>query len=90
MFGICALVILLLLFNFYPQHIGFWTSASDAGGYPQIFGSTPFVSILSPAFFEQFLPWLNMCWILALALNIAHVSLGRWTLATQLFDLGLA
>ena len=31
-----------------------------------------------------------MCWLLALGLNIAHLSLGRWTLATRLLDLGLA
>ncbi len=80
-FHICALVILLLLFNFYPQRVGFWVSATDASS---------FLPILSPAFFEQYLPWLNLCWLLALGLNIAHLSLGRWTLATRLLDLGLA
>lgn len=80
-FGICALVILLLLFNFYPQRIGVWVSATD---------ELSFLPILSPAFFDQYLPWINLCWMLALGLNVAHLSLGRWTLATRLLDLGLA
>ncbi len=80
-FGICALVTLLLFFNFYPQRIGFWVSAMDGASY---------LPILSPIFFEQYLPWLNLCWILALGLNIAHLSLGRWTLLTRLLDLSLA
>lgn len=80
-FSICALVVLLVLFNYYPQRIGFWVSATD---------TESFVPILSPAFFEQYLPWINLCWMLALGLNIAHLALGRWTLATRLLDLGLA
>ena len=80
-FGICALVILLLWFNIYPQRVGFWISATDAASY---------VPVLSPAFFVEYLPWLNLCWVLALGLNIAHLSLGRWTLVTRLLDLGLA
>jgi hypothetical protein len=80
-FGICALVILLLLFNYYPQRIGFWVSATDG---------LSFLPVLSPAFFAQYLPWINLCWMLALGLNIAHLSLGRWTLATRLVDMGLA
>ena len=80
-FNICALVILLLLFNYYPQRIGFWVSATD---------ELSFLPILSPTFFDQYLPWINLCWVLALGLNIAHLSLGRWTLPTRLLDLGLA
>jgi len=80
-FNICALVILLLFFNYYPQRIGIWINALDADSY---------VPVLSPALFEQYLPWLNLCWVLALGLNIAHLSLGRWTLVTRLLDLGLA
>lgn len=80
-FSICVLVILLLLFNYYPQRIGFWVSATD---------DLSFLPILSPAFFDQYLPWINLCWVLALGLNIAHLSLGRWTLPTRLLDLGLA
>ena len=80
-FAICALVILLLWLNIYPQHVGFWISATDQFSY---------VPILSPAFFTEYLPWLNLCWVLALGLNIAHLSLGRWTLVTRLLDLGLA
>jgi hypothetical protein len=79
--GICILVMLLLFFNYYPQRIGIWINALDADSY---------VPVLSPAFFEQYLPWLNLCWVLALGLNIAHLSLGRWTLVTRLLDLGLA
>lgn len=79
--GICILVGLLLLFNYYPQRIGIWINALDASSY---------VPVLSPAFFQQYLPWLNLCWLLALGLHMAHLSLGRWTLVTRLLDLGLA
>ena len=79
--GICILVMLLLFFNYYPERIGIWINALDADSY---------VPVLSPAFFEQYLPWLNLCWLLALGLHIAHLSLGRWTTATRLLDLGLA
>ena len=80
-FAICALTILLVWVNIYPQHVGIWFAANDGYSY---------MPILSPAFFTDYLPWLNLCWVLALGLNIAHLSLGRWTLATRLFDLGLA
>ncbi len=80
-FAICGLTILLLWLNLYPQHVGVWFAAGDGFSY---------VPILSPAFFTDYLPWLNLCWVLALGLNIAHLSLGRWTLATRLLDLGLA
>ncbi len=79
--GICMLVVLLLFFNYYPQRFGIWINALDADSY---------VPVLSLAFFEQYLPWLNLCWLLALGLHIAHLSLGRWTLVTRLLDLGLA
>lgn len=80
-FAICALTILLVWVNIYPQHVGIWFAAADGVNY---------MPILSPAFFTDYLPWLNLCWVLALGLSIAHLSLGRWTLATRLLDLGLA
>ena len=38
-------------------------------------------------FLETWLPWFNLWWILALSLNIVHLSLGRWTLATRALDI---
>lgn len=77
--GLCFVVALATLFNFYPQHVGFWRSAAD----PQSF--TP---LLGPGF-DRFLPWLNAYWLWAFCLCVAHLTLRRWTPVTRLLDLAL-
>jgi hypothetical protein len=68
-----------ILFNFYPQQVGFWRSAADP---------TSFTPLLGPDF-AAFLPWLNTYWLWAFCLCLAHLALQRWTLATRLVDLAL-
>jgi hypothetical protein len=68
-----------IIFNFYPEHIGFWQSADDPASF------TP---LLGPGF-DQFLPWLNTYWLWAFCLCVANLALRRWTLATRLVDLAL-
>lgn len=68
-----------ILFNFYPEHIGFWRSADDPASF------TP---LLGPGF-AAFLPWLNTYWLWAFWLCVANLALQRWTLATRLVDLAL-
>jgi hypothetical protein len=77
--GLCFVVGLATLFNFYLQHVGFWRSAAD----PQSF--TP---LLAPSF-ARFLPWLNTYWLWAFGLCVAHLALRRWTPVTRLLDLAL-
>jgi hypothetical protein len=68
-----------IIFNFYPEHIGFWRSADDP---------TSFTPLLGPGF-DQFLPWLNTYWLWAFCLCVANLVLQRWTLVTRLLDLAL-
>ena len=69
----------VILFNFYPEHIGFWRSADDP---------TSFTPLLGPGF-AAFLPWLNTYWLWAFWLCVANLALQRWTLVTRLADLAL-
>jgi hypothetical protein len=69
-----------IIFNFYPEHIGFWRSADDP---------TSFTPLLGPGF-DAFLPWLNTYWLWACCLCVANLALQRWTLATRLLDLALS
>jgi len=68
-----------ILFNFFPQHVGFVKSATDP---------STFTPLLGPGF-AAFLPWLNTYWLWAFCLCLAHLTLQRWTLGTRLIDLGL-
>ena len=68
-----------IIFNFYPEHIGFWQSADDP---------TSFTSLLGPGF-AAFLPWLNTYWLWAFWLCVANLALQRWTLLTRVVDLAL-
>jgi len=77
-FNICAIVILMLVFNLYPDRIGIWQFTGD---------EISFYPLLNSVFLATWLPWFNIWWILALSLNIAHLSLGHWTLATRVLDI---
>ena len=68
-----------IIFNFYPEHIGFWRSADDP---------TSFTPLLGPGF-DAFLPWLNTYWLWAFCLCVANLAFQRWTLVTRLLDLAL-
>ena len=68
-----------IIFNFYPEHIGFWQSADDP---------TSFTPLLGPGF-AAFLPWLNTYWLWAFWLCVANLALQRWTLVTRVVDLAL-
>jgi hypothetical protein len=68
-----------IIFNFYPEHIGFWQSADDP---------LSFTPLLGPGF-AAFLPWLNTYWLWAFWLCVANLALQHWTLATRVVDLAL-
>ena len=74
---IYLIIWLALLFNVYPQRVGFVVSANDPASF------TP---MLAPGF-DAFLPWLNTYWFWAFNLCLASLVLRRWTSLTRLFDL---
>jgi hypothetical protein len=70
----------LLVFNLYPQVIGF--------GFMN--GNTwTFIPVLTDAFF-RYLPWIDVMWVLQIALNIILLRQGRWTTLTRWFEVGLS
>ena len=72
--------IVLVIFNNLPQRVGVLVSAVDPGS---------FVPLLSPVFFERYLPWLNVYWSLTLGLAFVNLVFQRWTIATRLADIGI-
>ena len=70
----------LLVFNLYPQVIGF--------GF--LNGNTwSFVPALTDAFF-RYLPWINVLWFLQIVLNMILLRQGRWTALTRWFEVALS
>jgi hypothetical protein len=73
----------IIIFNFYPQIIGFTPSLNNLGKEPIVF-----IPLLSDAFF-RYLPWLNVLWVLQIVLNLFLLRLGRWNLVARLVSIGL-
>jgi hypothetical protein len=69
----------LVIFNFYPQIIGFGFVLN---------GTWTYLPILSEAFF-RYMPYLTGLWILQIALNLILVRQGRWQTATRWVSIGL-
>ncbi len=78
-FSIVFTVAALLLFNVYPQLIGVGF-LSD--------GKWTFIPALTDAFF-RFMPWINLLWVLQIALQVILLRQGRWQLTTRVFSVGL-
>ncbi len=70
----------IVVFNFYPQVLSFTPSLNGLGS-----GKVAFVPILSEAF-ARYVPWLNLLWVLSIALNLALLRSRRWTTASRLFS----
>jgi hypothetical protein len=68
-----------VLFNFFPQKVGYIRTATDPSSF------TP---LLGPGV-RSFLPWLNLWWGLAFGLEIAHLILRRWITTTRWIGLAL-
>jgi len=69
----------LLVFNFYPQILGFAYQAQNL---------TVFVPALT-ADFSRMMPVINLVWVFTLILNAILLRHGRWTPATRWFEIGL-
>ena len=72
--------ITLVVFNILPQRVGVLVSALEPDS---------FVPLLSPVFFERYLPWLNVYWALTLGLAFINLVFQRWTIASRLADIGV-
>ena len=78
----------IVIFNFYPQIIGFgifsngnWYVGTGAGNAI----STP---LLSDAFF-YFVPYLTLVWALTIILDIVLLRMGHWDVLTRISRIGL-
>jgi hypothetical protein len=83
--GIVFLVLVLVIFNFFPEWVGGSFIGSVNGG-PVTWHSWP---LLAPVFFERYLPLLNVLWIGNLGLSIVVLRQGRWQRGTRIVELVL-
>ncbi len=77
----------IVIFNFYPQIIGFTptlNSVFENGNW----SSVTFVPLLSAAFFN-YVPYLTLVWAATIILNIVLLRMGHWTILTRVFGTGL-
>ena len=83
--------IAIVIFNFYPQIIGFTPSLNgvvESGSWAIGFGSAVFVPLLSEAFFH-FVPYLTLVWALTIILDIILLRMGHWNVITRICLIGL-
>ena len=81
----------IVIFNFYPQIIGFTPSLNGVAGSENWaigFGNLAFVPLLSEAFF-RFVPYLTVVWVLTILLDILLLRMGHWNLMTRISLIGL-
>jgi hypothetical protein len=76
-------VLALIVFNLFPQWVGV-TYRGAVDGAAAAWHSMP---LLAPAFFEVYLPWLNVLWVAQIVLNVMLLRQGRWRIATRIVDL---
>jgi len=72
-------VAFLIIFNAYPDKVGFIIFSND---------NWSFIPVLTDAFF-RYLPWLNLIGALQIGLNIYILREGIWQTFTSLISLGL-
>jgi hypothetical protein len=80
-------IIVILIFNFYPQVVGI-NFASNSGWFLGVGGYAVSIPLLSDAFFS-YLPWLNLLWGLNILLNIVLLRRRHWQPATRWFAVGI-
>jgi hypothetical protein len=78
-FSTYAIVALVVLFNFFPQWVGFWAlSGGRWSGLP----------LLLPSF-SMHLPLLNLWWAAAFVLDLVVLREGRWQRSTRWAELAV-
>ena len=76
----------IVLFNFYPGIIGIGYTAG--GGWYLGAGNWTAIPLLSETFFH-YVPYLTLIWVLTMALDIALLRLGQWSIVTRIALIGL-
>jgi len=77
----------IVIFNFYPQIIGFTPSLNsvvETGNW----SSVTFIPLLSATFF-YYVPYLTLVWALTIILDIVLLRQGTWNAVTRIFAIGL-
>jgi hypothetical protein len=77
----------IVIFNFYPQIIGFTPSLNSLFENSN-WSSVTFLPLLSDAFF-YFVPYLTLVWATTIILNIVLLRMGQWTTVTRVIVIGL-
>jgi hypothetical protein len=78
--------IAIVIFNFYPQIIGFGYTSS--GNWYVGAGNLTFIPLLSQAFFH-FVPYITLVWALTIILDIVLLRMGHWNVVTRICLIGL-
>jgi hypothetical protein len=79
-FEVIFTIVALVVFNLYPQLIGIPLVVD---------GQWTIAPVLSEAFFA-YLPWLNLIWILTLALDVVLLQQDAWRSSTIIAKIGFA
>jgi hypothetical protein len=77
----------LVIFNFYPQIIGF-TPSLNSVVENGTWSSVTFIPLLSQAFFH-YVPFLSIVWSMTIILNIVLLRMGYWTILTRVSTISL-
>jgi hypothetical protein len=78
----------IVIFNFYPQIIGFTNSLNsviESGNWSSV---TTF-PIFTDLFFDRFIPWLTLVWGLDILINIIVLRMGSWKMVTRLGNIAV-
>ncbi len=76
--GICFLGILLVTLNIFPHLVNYLFISDGEWGK---------IQILAPEF-SVYLPWLNITWLLEIAMSLIVLKQGRWRRATRWAEFG--
>lgn len=81
--GICFTIIVVVLFNMFPEKIGIYYTAQWGSGWE-------FVPVFSEDALKTFLPYWNIVWAASFIFNIFLIIKLRWTLVLRIFDIAMS
>lgn len=79
-FGVVMGVLMIVLFNLYPEKIGYFNTIGDGAVVLPLFAQEFFVHV----------PWLTASWIMDIVLKLAVLRNGRWTPITRWMEFAFA
>lgn len=78
----------IVIFNFYPQWIGFTSSLNNAFEHSDWTAVTTF-PIFADLFFGRFVPWLTLVWGLDIIVHAVVLRMGSWKPITRLCNMAV-